>query len=189
MGKAEGIMKKTGYSIAVCLLVILASCAGKPAVMETGAAMDLDTAIEETAAYFAGALPADTWLAVVGIEAETTTLSRYVAEEIQGGLQRSGKFRFVERENLVRIMDELDYQSSGLVDDDSVQGMGHLTGAETIIYGNITSLGGDYRLTVYASAVRSGELLQQTKTARLPPRLETPPVNADSPDAAIDKAV
>jgi hypothetical protein len=171
------------------ILILLGSCASTEPVVDAGKGVDLDTAIEETAAYFAEALPADTYLAIVGIDAETTKLSRYVAEELQGSLQRTGKFRFVERENLGRIMDEVNFQASGLVDDDSVQGMGHLSGAETIIYGSVTSLGNDYRMTVYASAVRSGELLQQTKTAKLPPQFAADPAGANSTDAAIDRAV
>ncbi|MDR1587252.1 MAG: DUF4384 domain-containing protein, partial [Treponema sp.] len=137
--------------------------------------------------YFSGALSQDSSLAIVGIDAQTMQQSRYIAEELRAALQRSGKFRFVERENLDRIMDELDFQSSGLVDDESIAGLGHFAGAETLIYGNSSSLGSDWRLTVYASAVRSGESLQQTKTVRFPPQLES--LAEAGTDAAIDRAV
>jgi hypothetical protein len=153
----------------------------------SAAAPDLDPAIREIAEYFSNALPADSSLALVGIDAQTMQQSRYITEELRGALQQSGKFRFVERENLGRIMDELDFQSSGLVDDESIAGLGHLAGAETLVYGNASPLGSQWRLTIYASAVRSGESLQQTKTVTFPAQLES---REDSgTDAAIDKAV
>jgi hypothetical protein len=177
----------------LCALLALASCAGtEGAVAETGEApasnaLELDSAIQEIAGYFSGALAADTSLALVGIDAQTMQQSRYITEELRAAMQRSGKFRFVERENLGRIMDELDFQSSGLVDDESIAGLGHLSGAETLIYGNASPLGKDWRLTIYASQVRSGESLQQTKTVRFPAQLESR--TDGGTDAAIDRAV
>jgi hypothetical protein len=114
--------------------------------------------------------------------------SRYLAEELQGALQRTGKFRFAERENLGRIMDELNFQSSGLVDDESMAGLGHLSGAQTLIYGNVSPLGNDWRLSIYASDVRTGESVRQTKTVKFPPQL-TSQTTENATDAAIDKAV
>jgi hypothetical protein len=168
----------------------LASCGSAPeAAAEAPApkAPGLEGAIQEIAEYFSQTLPRDASLAMVGIDAQTMRQSRYITEELRGALQRSGKFRFVERENLGRIMDELDFQSSGLVDDESIAGLGHLAGAETLIYGSASPLGQDWRLTIYASQVRSGESLQQTKTVSFPPQLESP--EESGAEAAIDKAV
>jgi hypothetical protein len=174
-------------------LFIFVSCAGTPETpVESPAsapkAPGLETAIQEIAEYFSQNLASGASIAIVGIDAQTMQQSRYIAEEIQGALQRYGKFRFVERENLGRVMDELEFQSSGLVDDDSIAGLGHLSGAETLIYGSASPLGSDWRLTVYASQVRSGESLQQTKTVSFPPQLESP-AEGGSTDAAIDRAV
>jgi hypothetical protein len=125
---------------------------------------------------------------VIGIEADSPALSDYIAEELWNHFEQSGKFTMIDRQNLARIQEELLFQASGLVDDESARSIGRLHGAEIIVYGKISPPDGGRRMTLYASDVEQGVSSQQAKALLPDPRWDDPPKDYNL-DTEIDRAV
>jgi hypothetical protein len=155
---------------------------------DSSSVVELDAALKEAADYFAAQLPAGTKAAITGVDAETSTLSGYIIGELWNYLGKAGKFTMIDRQNLAAINAELIYQAGGDVQDDAEQAaqrMGHFLGAECIIYGQVSPLGSNYRLSLFASQPERGISLQQAKTVRLGPEF----LPEKDLDAAIERAV
>jgi curli biogenesis system outer membrane secretion channel CsgG len=127
------------------------SNAQEPATTETG--IPLDKALSDIVSYYVENLSANTKIALINFEAETQLLSDYIFEELWIHFEDSRSFILIDRQNLELIQKEIDYQYSGLVSDESMQSIGHQLGAEILVYGNINSIGSEYRLVVRATDV------------------------------------
>jgi hypothetical protein len=64
----------------------------------------------------------------------------------------------VDRQQLNTIRAELEFQTSGEVDDDTAQALGRMAGAQIIVSGAISRIGDLYRLRVRALSVQSAEI-------------------------------
>ena len=194
-------MRKVVLLLAAALLPVLVlalvSCASRPAGQAGSAApaepvyaadtLPLDAAIEDAAAWLAARLPDGANTAIVAFDADTAALSDYVFEELWSHFEEAGKFVMVDRRNIERVHTELDYQMSGEVSDDSARSIGQQYGAEVIVYGRMTRMGDEYRMTLYATdvekAVSSQRALNIRPGGRLAALLET------DLDGEIDRAV
>jgi hypothetical protein len=67
----------------------------------------------------------------------------------------------VDRQQIAEIRNELYFQSSGEVSDETTQSIGNMVGAQTIISGNIVPIGNFYRLGIRAINVESAEVQGQ----------------------------
>ena len=119
----------------------------------TGDGVSLDEALLDIAAYYTENLPANAKIALLNFEAETRLLSDYIFEELWIHFEDRSSFVMVDRQDLELIQRELDYQASGEVSDESALSIGKQFGAQTLVYGKITRLGGEYRLVVHATDV------------------------------------
>ncbi|MDR1576536.1 MAG: DUF4384 domain-containing protein [Treponema sp.] len=187
-------MKRIRIMTLVCFLAAaLLGCAGQAASMEEAPpadALTLDQALADIAAYFAGRLPASSSVAITGFEAETENLSAYAAEELWNCFEKAGGFIMVDRRNLEKIHDEIRYQLSGEVSDESARAIGKQYGVQYIIYGNLTRIGGDYRIAAYATDVEKASSTLRALTVRQDERLSALLLKEQtSLEAEIDRAV
>jgi len=150
-------MKKHLLFIFACTLLAV-SCmsqapekAKEPDNTETG--IPLDKALSDIASYYVENLPGNTKIALINFEAEAQLLSDYIFEELWIRFEDSKSFVLIDRLNLELIQKEIDYQYSGMVSDESIQSIGHQLGAQTLVYGNISQFGNEYRLVVRATDV------------------------------------
>jgi hypothetical protein len=133
-------------------------------------------------------MPAGAKVAVTGVDAQTSLLSGYVVQELRRGLERTGVFTLVDRQNQGAIENELLYEAGGEVADDAenpAQGIGHFLGAEYIIRGEALPFGDRHRLVLYASRPEQGTGVSYTKNILLDPRF----LPEKTLDAAIERAV
>lgn len=65
----------------------------------------------------------------------------------------------VDRRNLENIRQELNFQLSGDVSDETAQSIGKMYGAQAIISGEMTAIGDTYRMRVSAIAVETTQIL------------------------------
>jgi TolB-like protein len=151
-------MKKCLSFIVICALLVILSCvsqepekAKEPVNTETG--ITLDMALSDIASYYVENLPRNTKIALISFEAEARLLADYIFEELWIRFEDSRFFVLIDRKNLELIQKEIDYQYSGMVSDESMQSIGHQLGAQTLVYGNITQVGNEYRLVVRATDV------------------------------------
>jgi len=151
-------MKKCLSFIVACALLAILSCMSKepertkePTNIETG--ITLDRVLSDIVSYYVENLPANTKIALINFDAEVQLLSDYIFEELWIHFEDSRSFVLIDRQNLELIQKEIDYQYSGIVSDESMQSIGHQLGAQTLVYGNITQIGSEYRLVVRATDV------------------------------------
>jgi curli biogenesis system outer membrane secretion channel CsgG len=130
--------------LAVLAAAALSGCAGTP---ETKAALSAVPALEQGIGQIAqgigDALPAGCRVAVVGFTSPSARFSDYVLDEMQGSLQNSRHLTVADRANLDALRQELGLQYSGEVDEASAVSLGKFLGAEIVIIGNLTVLGGN----------------------------------------------
>ena len=133
-------MKK--LSIFVCLFTaaVLSACVTRGGAGEPS----LDEAIEQSAAAIADKLPAGTRVAVVAFESPHGNLSGYIMDEIAGALV-DGNLEVADRNNLEYVYQELGFQMSGDMDDESAQSIGKFLGARYVVTGQLVDTGGRYR--------------------------------------------
>ncbi|MDR0502044.1 MAG: DUF4384 domain-containing protein [Treponema sp.] len=173
-------MKKKIWIAALSLAVMCAAataCASGGGAKESSYSADsltLDTAITETASYFAERIPQGAKVALIPFDAPAGKLSDYIFEEFWRRLEDTRRFVMVDRKNLDRIETEMKHQyDSGRVDDDLIISMTRQFGAEILIHGQMTSLGSEYRMTVYATDVEKAASSQRAFTVRPDNRLSS----------------
>lgn len=118
-------------------------------------AVDVDTALRETANKLEKQIPQGWVTAILNIESESKTLSDYVIDELSTIIINNNNLIIVDRQNLDTIQQELNFQMSGEVSDESAQSIGQKLGAQTIISGSLRPVGDYYQLTLRALAVET----------------------------------
>jgi tetratricopeptide (TPR) repeat protein len=123
----------------------------------SGGGLSLDEAVEQSAAAIMEKLPAGTWVAITGFEAEHKNLAAYIMDELTGALVDGG-LEVADRSNLEYMFKELNFQMSGDMDDESVAGVGKFLGAVYVITGQLVNTGGAYRYRLVVIKVESAVL-------------------------------
>ncbi|MDR3342628.1 MAG: CsgG/HfaB family protein [Treponema sp.] len=153
----------------ILLVLVIAGCASKPEVgtpppaAVTGGVSDdqLDTAIRETSDYLNAHLTKGNKLVILNIQSVSPALSEYVIDELIANTVNDRVFTVVDRQQLDLIRGELDFQTSGEVDDNSAQELGRMLGAQIIISGGISKIGNLYRLRIRALGVENAQIQGQ----------------------------
>lgn len=130
-------MPKFCFTTAVFLVCTLMSCISPPE--EYVALLDVDTALEQAAEQFSSALKTGTTVAIVGIDAgeKAPSVSAYLLDELTLCFVQQGRLTVADRANLDAIKKEMNFQLSGEVGDASIQEIGAMAGAETVIHGSL----------------------------------------------------
>lgn len=127
-------MKKPALIILVLIFLVL------PVSAKT---VSYDDFVAEAADVFADYAGEKTKLSVVGIEGGSETLSDSLVHDLENALINRGCI-VLDRENQEKVIEELEFQTSGLVDDSEAISIGHMLGADAIIVGkavnNVSSL-------------------------------------------------
>jgi tetratricopeptide (TPR) repeat protein len=164
-------MKQSGnklFGILAFLLAVLASCAstGGSAVPATpanradnepifeGDGVSLAEAIEQSGEKIVADLPKGSRVAIVAWESPSNGLSDYIMEELTGALV-DRRMEVADRQNLEYVYRELKLQMSGAVSDESARSIGKFLGADLVITGQFTELGGPYRYRANAINVEN----------------------------------
>jgi len=121
-------------------------------------AVNLDTALKNSVEYLTGRLPAGTRAIILNVTSDHTNLSNYIINEMTMALFNDGRLIMVDRQNLETIRQELKFQYSGDVSDESMVSIGKMLGLQSIISGNISPFGSVYRLQIRAIAVETGAI-------------------------------
>jgi TolB-like protein len=120
-----------------------------------GDLLGLDNAIQKAADEISADLPQGKKAAVVMFSSSSSDLSEYIAEELSLALIRRKKLTIVDRKQLELIHNEMSFQMSGYVDDESAMRIGHLLGVQFIITGSLVNSGTYYRFRTSAVNVES----------------------------------
>ena len=142
--------------------MVVAGCAGsaKPAEnpAENSGLITLDQALNEAANRIDERIPAESKIAPLNFNSPHDKFSDYVLEELTVNLVDSRKLTVVDRREIDLIRNEFDFQFSGEVGDDSMQQIGRMLGAQSIISGNFTDMGGFIRIMIRVLNVQNASV-------------------------------
>jgi tetratricopeptide (TPR) repeat protein len=141
------------------IFVLFFSCATTGGPGSSG----LEEAVKQAALEIGEGLAPETRVAVVNIDAPDPKLAEYIIEELNGELSKNKSIVVISRKNISYIRDELNYQTSMEVSDESAQSIGHFLGAQLIIIGSFTATGGAYRFRLTANNVELGTLVHSAE--------------------------
>jgi TolB-like protein len=148
--------KKTNPLLVLCGFILFCQLTTGCASMDSGDGdMGLDVAIQNSAKNIVRNLAEGSKVAVLNFSASPGSLSEYVLEELSIALMTEQKLLVVDRRNLDIIRDEMQFQLSGDVDDESAQSIGKMLGAQFVITGSFAEVGTYYRFRVNAINVET----------------------------------
>jgi TolB-like protein len=124
----------------------------------------LDSAIEEAAKDMDMRITAKSKIALISFNAPSALFSDYVLDELTANLVNSGHLIVVDRKEIDLIRGELNFQYSGDVDDNSMQELGRVLGAQSIVSGSLTDIGGVYRIVIRVLNVQTAAVEVQYRT-------------------------
>jgi hypothetical protein len=127
-------------------------------------ALMINAAIDEAAADFAEdfivRFSGGRNVAVIGLETDKPKLMVHFIDTMVSALKDAGAGRLVvvDRQRLEVLQTELDFSLTGKVSENTEQRIGHFTGADTLIYGELKS---GLVMTIRAAATETGQILSQ----------------------------
>jgi TolB-like protein len=137
---------------------------GLDAAVNAQIAVSLDEAVKNLAVGIEDKLEKETKIVILDVKSTSERLSNHIIDELTALLINSGKLIVVDRKNLDLINEEMKFQMSGEVSDESMQSIGHKLGAQSIISGTGEDRGDHYRLsfrTLEVVSARVQSLLTQ----------------------------
>jgi hypothetical protein len=125
----------------------------------------LEEAIDRVSRYIVDRSPASSVVAIVSIKSDSYSLSEYIMDRIPDYVIRNTKsITFVDRSKLDLIQQEIDFQYSGEVSEETMVSIGNKTGAQIIATGTISEVGDAYNFSVKLLDVQTAILLGSSST-------------------------
>jgi TolB-like protein len=155
-------MKNYFWGIILLVMLVMA-CAGgaKPAensITDSSGMMTLDQALLEAATRIDERITGGSKIAPLNFNSPHDKFSSYVLDELTANLVDSRKLTVVDRKEVDLIRGEFNFQFSGEVGDDSMQELGRMLGAQTIISGSFTDMGNFYRIVIRVLNVQNASV-------------------------------
>jgi hypothetical protein len=147
-------IKSNSFLIFVLLCVLGCTAVPSSAPKEPS----LDEVLKQSAEKIEERLSAGTRVALINVRSPSDQFSEYVLTYLESILVNNGKLVVVDRSNLDRIRQELGFQLSGDVSDESASAIGKMLGAGAIITGTLINIGDSYRLTLKAINVETATI-------------------------------
>jgi TolB-like protein len=120
--------------------------------------VSLDEAIKGAADDLGKNLSQGSKVAVLNFTGGSDRLSNYVIEELNSALVNGRLITAVDRAQLELVRQEMNFQMSGEVSDESAQQIGKMLGAQYIISGSVDDIGNTYRFRIKAIEVMSASI-------------------------------
>jgi TolB-like protein len=119
----------------------------------------LSEGIHRSLAYLIARLPQGSKVVILNFTAPTPDLSDYIIEGLTDRIVNNESLTVVDRKNLGMVRQELDFNLSGQVSDETAQAIGKMLGAQIIISGSIAPLRDIYRMRLQAIGVETAQIL------------------------------
>jgi len=123
--------------------------------------LELKEVIARSARGIEGELPQKAKVAVLNFESPAKEFSEYVIEELISELLEAGKVTVVDRKNITAVLNEMKFQYSGYVSDESMISIGKMIGAHSIISGTLTDMDTYYRFRIRIINVETAVIQRQ----------------------------
>ena len=153
----------TAALLAMLLIGGIVGCGGSPKPA-TGGSKSLDQAIAEAAARIDDRIETGSKIALLNFSSPADRFSAYVLDELTGNLVDTGNLTVVDRAEVDLIRSEFEFQLSGEVGDSSMQELGQMLGAQSIVTGSLTEVGDNYRMVIRVLNVQSAAVAVQYRS-------------------------
>jgi len=97
-------------------------------------------------------------------EAKKDILGKVFSEVLTTAFVNSEAFKIIEREQIEKVVKELQLTQSGIIDTSSAKQIGKMVGADAILTGSVIKIGDDLRVDARIIDVESGIILTAEKT-------------------------
>ena len=118
--------------------------------------INLQNALKMATIDIKARVPQNSIIAIVNFDTTSENLSNYLIDEITNLLLLETQLKIVERRQLEIIQEELNFQMSGAVSDETAKSIGKFIGADTIITGTFFIIANKYRLGIKSIHVETG---------------------------------
>lgn len=108
-------------------------------------AISLDEGIAKATDYIIESLPKGTKLVILSYTSDSKDMSDYLVDELTTLLVNKRTFEVLDRANLALLQNEMKFQMSGEVSDETAQAIGKKLGAESIVSGSFEQVGNEYK--------------------------------------------
>jgi len=102
-------------------------------------------------------------IAIVGIDSVTQSVSSETLSAlvlfVENSFVNTGKVTVVDRKSIEKIIQEYNFQSTGLTDEATAVEIGKIAGAEIIVTGTLSAIGSDYYLQLRLIDVATAEVV------------------------------
>jgi TolB-like protein len=146
--------------------VLLLVGAGSPCFAQN--VLSFEDAFNTVLTYLTERIEAGATVAVLNFQSDYPNLSEYMIDDITSSLVNTDRYTIVDRRSLEVLAQEMAFQLSGEVSDETALSIGRRLGAQTVISGAITYLGEFYRLRVQAIEVETARI-QGSQTLTIQP--------------------
>jgi TolB-like protein len=157
------------YFIAISVFFLLSACAAGDHKNQTSlpeqhaAAGELDKQIDILAEQIISSLAVQKTakIAVIefpSLEGKSTDLGKYLAEELTTRLFRTGRFQIIERQLMIKMMEEQKLSASGLIDDKTASKFGRILGVDALTTGTIADLNTNAKINARLIATETGSV-------------------------------
>jgi len=119
----------------------------------------LDEAIQRAARDIEEELPQRALVLVLNLVSPSIAFTNYILEELTDQLVIGRKMAIVDRQNLTAIREEMNFQYSGEVSDESMVSIGRFLGAHYIVSGSLTERGINYRLRFRVISIETARII------------------------------
>ena len=156
--------RQVGAVAVLSAAVLLVNCAGRASSGGDGGdsgALTLDNAIKRAAARIDERVEAGTKIALLNFKSPSDRFSEYFISELEANLLDNGKLTVIDRKEIDLIRNEMIFQTSGEVSDESIQKIGQKLGAQSIVSGSLMEIGKTYRVVVRVLNVETAAVAAQ----------------------------
>ena len=122
--------------------------------------INYDVAVRNIVTQIIRAIDDDEIIAIIHFDSTSDQFSTRIIDDITRDLINDG-IRIVERQRLEAVLQEQDFQLSGNVSDSSVQSIGNMLGASSVIIGHGENMADHYRINFRVLSVETAQIRRQ----------------------------
>jgi TolB-like protein len=100
----------------------------------------------------------------INVDGKQSVLGRYLVEQTSNYLFQNSEIKIVERDQIDKVIKELDFNMSGYVSDESALTIGHMLGANAVTVGTLTKVGNKISVNLKIVETESASLLSSGST-------------------------
>ena len=126
-------------------------------------AVDIETALQQTAERFSATIEKGSIVAIAGISSESAEFSDFMLDELTMDFVQTRTLSVANRTKLDAIKKRMNFQSSSMISEEEAQTLGTAVGATVVIYGNIKKIGTNFNLVVQALGVSDAILVDMCR--------------------------